>query len=227
MSRRSVLVALLCAPLLAVPAVPVAAAPATAPATAPGGPGVLSRFDLARKDCVGTAAERASKVWYTVAGGVLSDVYSPTVDNTNVESMQFVVTDGSTFTDIQTRDTTYTVRALHESGMSCEVTSTARSGRYRIVARYLTDPRRDAVVAEVRLDSDTPGLQLWVHLDPSVNGNGGGGAANGGADDAVGGAAPRAPGAPHPPTGSNPGNRGQPLPPPPPPPPHPPLLAPP
>ena len=28
---------------------------------------------------------RESKVWYTVAGGVLSDVYSPTIDNTNVE----------------------------------------------------------------------------------------------------------------------------------------------
>src|SRR3954462_11675866 len=147
-------------------AAPAAAAP---PVTAPGGPGALSHFDLARKDCVGTAAERASKVWYTVAGGVLSDVYSPTVDNTNVESMQFVVTDGSTFTDIQTRDTTYTVRALDESGMSCEVTSTARSGRYRIVARYLTDPRRDAVVAEVRLGSGSPVLQRWGHRYPCGN----------------------------------------------------------
>src|SRR6476659_8202649 len=68
-----------------------------APGPAPGAPGVLSHFDLARKDCVGTAANRTSKVWYTVAGGVLSDVYSPTIDNTNVESMQFVVTDGATF----------------------------------------------------------------------------------------------------------------------------------
>jgi glucoamylase len=183
MSRRSVLVALLCAPLLAVPAVPVAAAPATAP----GGPGVLSRFDLARKDCVGTAANRSSKVWYTVAGGVLSDVYSPTVDNTNVQGMQFLVTDGSTFTDVQTRDTTYTVRALDGSGMSCEVTSTARSGRYRIVADYLTDPTRDAVLVRVRLEPRRGAgpLALYVRLDPTVNGNGGGGAANGGADSAA------------------------------------------
>ncbi len=65
--------------------------------TAPGAPGVLSHFDLARKDCVGTAASIRSKVWYTVADGVLSDVYSPTVDNTNVETMQYVVTDGRSF----------------------------------------------------------------------------------------------------------------------------------
>ena len=38
---------------------------------------------------------RTSKVWFTVADGVLSDVYYPTIDNTNVETLQFVVTDGS------------------------------------------------------------------------------------------------------------------------------------
>jgi len=54
---------------------------------APDGPGALSHFDLARKDCLGTARNTASKVWYTVANGVLSDVYYPTVDNTNVETL--------------------------------------------------------------------------------------------------------------------------------------------
>jgi glucoamylase len=167
---------------LAVPPSSAVAAPGTS--AAPGAPGALSHFDLARKDCVGTAAGRTSKVWYTVAGGVLSDVYSPTVDNTNVETMQFLVTDGRTFTDLQTRDTTYTVRTLDASGLSCEVTSTARSGRYRIVAQYVTDPSRDAVVIRVHLTGQA-GLALYVRLDPTVNGNGGGSTANGGADDAT------------------------------------------
>ena len=60
------------------------------------GPGALSHFDLARKDCVGTARNTTSKVWFTVANGVLSDVYFPTNDNTNVETLQYLVTDGST-----------------------------------------------------------------------------------------------------------------------------------
>jgi GH15 family glucan-1,4-alpha-glucosidase len=46
-------------------------------------------------------------VWFTVADGVLSDVYFPTNDTTNNETLQYVVTDGSTFTDLQTRDMTY------------------------------------------------------------------------------------------------------------------------
>src|SRR3979409_2536295 len=69
--------------------------------SAPDGPGALSYFDLARKDCLGTARNSTSKVWYTVANGVLSDVYYPTIDNTNVQTLQFVVTDGSSFTDLQ------------------------------------------------------------------------------------------------------------------------------
>jgi glucoamylase len=162
----------------------VAATPGPPPA-ATDGPGVLSHFGLARKDCLGTAAGRASKVWYTVAGGVLSDVYSPTVDNTNVETMQFQVTDGRTFTDLQARDTTYAVRATDNSGMSCEVTSTARSGRYSIVTRYVTDPARDSVVLRVDFQPHQRDLQLWIRLDGSVNGNGGGGTPNGGADDAL------------------------------------------
>src|SRR5437016_13431841 len=94
------------------------------------GPGSLSHFDLARKDCLGTARNTTSKVWFTVANGVLSEVYYPTVDNTNVETMQFVVTDGATFTDLQARDMTSTVRALDDSGMACEVTSTPARGTY-------------------------------------------------------------------------------------------------
>src|SRR5574340_395319 len=61
-----------------------AAGQARAANVAPGGPGALSYFDLARKDCVGTATGRRSKVWYTVAGGALSDTYEPAIDNTNV-----------------------------------------------------------------------------------------------------------------------------------------------
>ncbi|HWI72237.1 MAG TPA: hypothetical protein VNT55_09790, partial [Baekduia sp.] len=102
------------------------------------GPGALSHFDLARKDCVGTARNRTSKVWFSVANGVLSDVYFPTNDTTNVETLQYVVTDGTSFTDLQTRDMTYTVRALDDRVPACRVTATAKSGRYRIVTDYLT-----------------------------------------------------------------------------------------
>src|ERR1700687_2083322 len=112
--------------------IPVSGQAAIARSFAPGAPGALSHFDLARKDCLGTARNTTSKVWYTVAGGVLSDVYYPTIDNTNVETLQYIVTDGSSFTDLQSRDMSYSVRALDPGGMECQVTATARSGAYTI-----------------------------------------------------------------------------------------------
>src|SRR6266540_4070411 len=177
------LVVLWCAP--AAPA-----APASSPAS--DGPGTLSHFDLARKDCVGTARNTTSKVWFTVANGVLSDVYFPTNDNTNVETLQYIVTDGASFTDLQTRDTTYTVEATDDRALTCRVTTTAKSGRYRIVTDYVTDPARPTVLIRSRfvaLKGKLSDYRLYVRHDPTLHGNGGGVAAgatkpgNGGADD--------------------------------------------
>src|SRR6266705_6271550 len=152
---------------------------------APGGPGAPSYFDLARKDCVGTAAGRSSKVWYTVAGGALSDTYEPTIDNTNVSTLQYIVTDGSTFTDLQTRDMTYTVSA-DPTGMACTVTATDAEHGYQLGTTYVTDAARDTVLMHTALTAlpgsgtSVAGLHLYARLDAHVNGNGGGGSQNAG-----------------------------------------------
>jgi glucoamylase len=170
---------------LAVVAVLLCAAPSGIAAPAADGPGALSHFDLARKDCVGTARNTTSKVWFTVADGVLSDVYFPTNDNTNVETLQYIVTDGTSFTDLQTRDTTYTVQATDDRALTCRVTTTAKNGRYRIVTDYLADPSRPTVLIRSRftaLRGKLSDYRVYVRHDPTLNGNGGGGDGNGGAD---------------------------------------------
>ena len=172
--KRSVLI--LAAITLAITGLPAVAQAATTP----GAPGAPSYFDNARKDCVGTA-QGGSKVWYTVADGVLSDVYEPTIDNTNVATLQYVVTDGSSFTDLQTRDLTYTV-AADPTGMVCTVTATSAKHHYQLVITYLTDPARDTVLMRTQLRGDTRGLHVYARLDAHINGNGGGGSQNGGAD---------------------------------------------
>ena len=180
---RPFAVAVLLVVALALAATPAQGAPPTG--VAADGPGALSHFDLARKDCVGTARNRGSKVWFTVADGVLSDVYFPTNDNTNNETLQYVVTDGSTFTDLQTRDMTYTVVAPDDRSLSCRVTARDKDGRYKIVTDYVTDTEREAVVMRSRftaLKGKARDYKLYVRFDPTLNGNGGGGTGNGGPD---------------------------------------------
>ena len=175
---------------VAAPAAVATPAAGETAATAPGAPGAPSYFDLARKDCVGTAAAQGSKVWYTVAGGVLSDVYEPTIDNTDVSTLQYIVTDGSTFSDLQTRNMTYAVSA-DPTGMACTVTSTDADHGFRLITTYITDPARDTVLMQTSLKSlpgsgtNTSRLRLYARLDAHVNGNGGGGSENAGANSGV------------------------------------------
>jgi len=107
-----------------------------------------------------------------------------------VSTLQYIVTDGATFSDLQTRDMTYTV-AADPTGMACTVTSTDTKHGYRLVTTYLTDPARDTVLMNTRLQA-LPGsganlarLHLYTRLDAHVNGNGGGGSDNAGANSGV------------------------------------------
>src|SRR5712691_5010036 len=157
--------------LLVVPT--VSAQTATAPVAATDGPGATSHFDLARKDCFGTARNTTSRVWYTLANGVLSDIYYPTLDNTNAETMQYIATDGSTFTDLQARDMTYSVSLTDPQSMSCQITTEAKSGKYRVVSQYLTEPANQTLLIRVRfvpLVGDLEDYRLYVRLDPTING---------------------------------------------------------
>jgi glucan 1,4-alpha-glucosidase len=154
-------------------------------APAPDGPGAMSHFALARKDCVGTALTNRSKVWFTVADGVLSDVHYPTNDTTNNETLQYIVTDGKSFTDLQTRDMTYTVQALDKRALTCRVVATAKSRKYRITTDFLTDPNRPTVILHSRFEAlkgRARDYRVYARFDPNLNGNGGGGTGNGGAD---------------------------------------------
>ncbi len=150
---------------------------------APDAPGSLSYFDLARKDCVGTARNTTSKVWFTVADGALSDTYWPTVDATNVHTLQYLVSDGSTFTDLQQRDMTYSV-ADDPTGMACTVTAKDSAHGYKIQTTYIAGPSHNAVLMRVSFTGPS-GDRLYLRLDPLAGGTGGGGSVNAGGNSAV------------------------------------------
>jgi glucoamylase len=185
MNRRVALIALLVAALVAItiPSVALASNDGSTPSVAPGAPGAESYFDLARKDCVGTARNTTSKVWFTVADGALSDVYWPTIDATNVHTLQYLVSDGHSFTDLQQRDMSY--RLIPDpTGMSCTVVASDAARGYTITTTYLADPSSDSVLMRVHFSGPT-GDQLYVRLDPLAGGTGGGGAQNAGGNSAT------------------------------------------
>ena len=153
-------------------------------ATAPGGPGAQSYLDLARKDCFGTARNTTSKAWYSVADGVLSDTFSPTIEQSNVSTVQYIVTDGHSFSDLQQRNMTYRVSSPDPSGMVCEITSTDDAHHFKLVTDYLTDPARSSVIMHTALEPDGSNahalnrLKVYVRYDATIDNTGGGGPSN-------------------------------------------------
>ena len=62
--------------------------------TAPGAPGTLPTWTPGSKEAVGTATSTDSRVWFTLEGGVLTEVYYPRLDTADVRTLEFAVSDG-------------------------------------------------------------------------------------------------------------------------------------
>jgi glucan 1,4-alpha-glucosidase len=148
-------------------------APAVASAQggeAPGTPGASANWTTGNKQGLGTSVGTRSKVWYTLSGGALSEVYYPRGDTAQVRSLEFAVTDGRTFVDRESEDTDQQVRLVDPRALVYEQINTAKSGRYRIVKTYVTDPQRSTVVMRVRFEPLQPGdYRLFVLYDPAIN----------------------------------------------------------
>jgi glucoamylase len=137
---------------------------------APGAPGEKSDWVPGDKAGFGTSHTTASKVWYTLSRGTLNEIYYPRIDTPSIRDSQFVVTDGSTFTDREDRDATHRVELLSPTSLTYRQVNTASSGAWRITKTFVTDPARSSVLERVRLESLTGApLRLYLLHDPALS----------------------------------------------------------
>ena len=136
---------------------------------ATGGPGATAVFQPADKQGYGTSHSTASKVWFTLENGGLSDTYFPNASTPSLRSLQFVVTDGHSFTDVESRATTHRIHLLDRRSLTYRQVDTARSGDYRITKTYVTDPSRSTVMMRVGFRSLTGRpYRLFVVSEPAL-----------------------------------------------------------
>src|SRR3989338_11368331 len=79
---------------------------------APGRPGLPAHWASAQKIGIGTSYEAydldgkysplsqtapISRVWFTLANGILTETYFPTIDTAQTQTTQLLITDGKTF----------------------------------------------------------------------------------------------------------------------------------
>jgi glucoamylase len=155
---------------------PVASLPrhaATGPAS--DGPGNAATWTTGNKLAVGTSADTTSKVWFTVAKGITSEVFYPRLDVPEMQDMQYVVTDGSTFVDLERDATTHVVSMPDEKALEYTITNTDKrtTPKYRITNTYITDPSRNTLLIRTRFQSlDGGSYRLYLLENPSMAGGG-------------------------------------------------------
>ncbi len=111
-----------------------------------GKPGTAPNWSRASKQGVGTAFGDASKVWFTIADGILTEVFYPTVDVANTKDIRFLVTDSKTFFDEEGVHTRPEIEYIDDKAPGYIITNTALSGAYAITKRVITDPSANSVV---------------------------------------------------------------------------------
>ncbi|MGH9522747.1 MAG: glycoside hydrolase family 15 protein [Terriglobales bacterium] len=118
-----------------------------------GAPGIQPRWTRGDKDAVGTAYSVASKVWFTMAGGCLTEVYYPTIDEPQIRDLQFLITDGANFFHEERRDLDCKLAYCEEGALGACVVMTSPDGRYRLVKEIITDPHQNSVLMNVSVEA--------------------------------------------------------------------------
>jgi len=119
-----------------------------------GRPGIEPRWTHGDKDGVGTAYAVASRIWFTLWNGIVTEVYYPTVDHPQIRDLQCLITDGKTFFHEEKRDLKSVCERLSGNSLGYRYTNSDSESRYSIVKEIITNPHLACILQHVQLIGD-------------------------------------------------------------------------
>jgi len=137
-----------------------------------GRPGLPPNWTGGAKDGAGTAHNSVSRIWFTVAGGIITEVYYPTVDRPQLRDLQFLVSDGRTFFHGEKASLFSEIKRLSPHTLGYRITNSDPDGRYSVIKEVITDPTLPCVLQRVRLAGAPDflsGLHLYILGAPHLN----------------------------------------------------------
>ncbi len=147
---------------------------------APGGPGGKADWLPANKSGFGTSRSTSSKVWFTLEGGRLSEVYYPRLDTPSVRSLDFMITDGRSFA-ARAQDTANSTTHLigpdqgkrdnkgNPNSLTYQIINTDTAKRWRLTTSFVTDPSQSTLLVDVEFISlDGRPYQVYAVYQPQL-----------------------------------------------------------
>ena len=116
-----------------------------------GAPGIEPRWTHGNKDGVGTAYSTASRIWFTVWNGVVTEVYYPTIDRPQVRDFQYLITDGNSFFHEEKRHLKSSAEKIGHHALEYRITNTDPDGRYTITKEVISDPHLCCLLQHTKL----------------------------------------------------------------------------
>jgi glucoamylase len=150
------------------------------------GANVEPKWTRGAKDGVGTAYNYSSMLWYTIAEGIVTEVYFPTIDTPQIRDLQFLVTDGTTFFHDGRRsfDVQYLClgkvsgHASTHDAPAYRIVSQAKDRPYRIIQDIVPAAGETCLLIRARVEAETRDflerLKVYALLAPHLDGGGGG-----------------------------------------------------
>ncbi len=133
--------------------------------------GADAHWPTAAKNGFGTSTTLKSKVWFTLANGVMTEVFYPTLDVPNVQILQLMFeVDGKMETELD--DMKHGRLVTFPNTLTFVQRNAAKSEKYFVDKTYITDPHRNTVLMDLEMRSRVQGVRIYVYYDPSLNNSG-------------------------------------------------------
>jgi len=135
---------------------------------APGAPGIPPTWSSSDKETVGCALG-SSRLWFTIGGGIINEVYYPRLDIPQIRDLGLIVADGAGFW-VEVKRLWQHVVHLAAPGIPA-VRIVHRHARFELTLRVAPCEHRDVLLIEVSLSGDAP-LRPYALLAPHLGGTG-------------------------------------------------------
>jgi len=135
---------------------------------APGAPGIAPTWCSSAKEMVGCALG-PSRLWFTIGGGIVNEVFYPRVDTPQIRDLGFIIADDQGFWVEIKRLGNHALRLAAPGVPAVHITH--HHERFDFTLRITPDPWRDVLLLEIQLEGD-PGLRPYALLAPHLGGTG-------------------------------------------------------
>jgi glucoamylase len=140
---------------------------------------IAPKWTRSDKDGIGTAYSPTSTVWYTIAKGVVTEVYFPTIDIPQIRDLQYLATDGLTFFHDERRGFENDHKAIADDALCFRITNTSHpvvgGQTYRIIKEVIAAPDAPCLLVHTCLEIPArlrSTFQLFALLAPHMDGTG-------------------------------------------------------